>query len=81
MAQIKFALTFINSEGLRVLAHQNDGRMTWNTKKQGDKYLESMLKNNSEDTIKSIFGENPQFQVKEVVCYSNGEVTQAVFED
>ena len=81
MAQIKFALTFINSEGLRVLVHQNDGRMTWKKKKEGDKYLESILKNNSEDTIKSIFGENPQFEVKEVVCYSNGEVTQAVFED
>jgi len=81
MAQIKFALTFINSEGLRVLAHQNDGRMTWKTKKEGEIHLNNMITNNSKDTIKSIFGENPKFEVKEVVCYSNGEVIQAVFED
>lgn len=81
MAELKFALTFVNSQGLRVLAHANDGRMTWKTKKEGEAYLNNMLKNNSKETLESIFGENPKFEVREVVCYSNGEVTQAVFED
>lgn len=81
MAELKFALTFVDSQGLRVLAHANDGRNTWKTKKEGETYLNNMLKNNSKETLESIFGENPQFEVREVVCYSNGEVTQAVFED
>jgi hypothetical protein len=81
MAELKFALTFVDSQGLRVLAHANDGRRTWKTKKEGETHLTNMLKNNDKETLESIFGENPQFEVREVVCYSNGEVTQAVFED
>lgn len=78
---IRYALTFINSEGVRILAHENNGRNTWLTKEEGEYWLSQLFKTNPVERITSVFGENPKFEIRQVICRQNGEVTQTVFEN
>jgi hypothetical protein len=75
----KFYLTFVNSQGLRILAHTNDGRLSFFSKKEGFDWLKLMYKNTSIDTIRSVFGDKPKFKVLPANFRSNGEACQTVF--
>ena len=81
MTLTKFALTFVNKDGLRVLAHANNGRHFWTTKQEGFNWLKLMYKNTSLDTIKQVFGDKPKFKINQIVCYSSGDSTRTVFEN
>jgi hypothetical protein len=75
----RFAITFLDNSGLRILAHQNTSQNFFDKKSVGKTYLTNMLKNNSSDTIKQIFGTNPSFQVTPIECYPSGDSKRTVF--
>ena len=77
----KYAVTFKNKDGLRVLTRQNTANNFHSTKKAGETWLNSMLANSSKDTVKQVFGDKPDFKVIQVECYENGDCTRTVFPD
>lgn len=82
MTQIKYVLTFKpNKETPRQMAHNNDGRATFLTKKEVFNWLRFMYKNNSIDSIKQVFGVKPRFKASQTICYSNGDSCRTVFND
>ena len=82
MKIVKFALTYIDSTGLRMLARPNQTHNFWKTKKEGNQYLKDMLTNNSNDTLTQIFGVKPQFEVRPVEMWcETGDAKRTVFEN
>ena len=83
MAQIRYVLTFKpNAETPRQMAHNNDGRGTFLTKKDVFDWLKLMYKNNSIDSIRQIFGAKPRFKSTQTICYENsGDSCRTVFND
>lgn len=79
---LRYVLTFVNSKGLRVMAHDNDGRSTFLEKKDVYHYLRLLYKNNNIDKIRSIFGDKPKFKATQTACYSaTFESCRTVFEN
>jgi len=79
---LRYVLTFVDSKGLRVMAHTNDGRHTFLEKKDVYHWLKLMYRNNSLDTIRSIFGDKPKFKATQTACYSaTFESCRTVFEN
>ena len=77
---LKWVLTFVDSKGLRVMAHNNDGRNTLLEKKDVYRLLKSMYKNNALDNVKLIFGDKPKFKAVQTTCYYHtGESCRTVF--
>ena len=77
---IMHAITYVGKDGLRVLTHPNQNRYFKRTKKEADEHLKAMLTNNSADTIKSIFGDAPDFKVIPVEMWGeDGDAKRTVF--
>ena len=75
-----YGITYIDKDGLRVLTHANQNRHFKRTKKEADEHLKAMLTNNSADTLKSIFGDNPDFKVMPVEMWGeDGDAKRTVF--
>jgi hypothetical protein len=75
----RYSITFTNSQGLRVHYAGNQARNFFDTGAQAAQRLKDIHANNSQDTIKSIFGENPRFEVTPVECHLNGDAVRSVF--
>lgn len=77
---IKHAITYIDKTGLRVLAMPNQNRYFFNTTKQAEQRLKDIRTNTSTDTITSIFGEKPQFEVRPVEMWcKDGDAKRTIF--
>lgn len=77
----KYTITFVDKTGLRVLALANHNPNFDNSSKQAENRLKAIKANNSTDTIKSVFGENPQFEVRPVEMWcEDGDAKRTVFE-
>lgn len=78
--KIGYVPTFVNSEGLRVMAVDNNNNPSYPTKEACEQWIRSMLDAISQDTIKSIWGDNPMFEATQTTLYPGGDSTRTVFE-
>jgi len=73
--EIRYALTHINRDGMRVLTCQNTGRNHYHAASEAAGYLAAFIENNSRKTLVDVFG--PQawgtFRVSAVECYPHGD--------
>ena len=64
----RYVVTHISKEyGMRTLAHGAQGRHTFATREEAQKSIEQTLRNNSKDTLESVFG--LPLEVRECECY------------
>lgn len=77
---IMYGITYLHKSGLRMLTHPNQNRFFKHKKKDADDHLSAMIENNSADTIKSLFGENPEFKVMPIEMWcKDGDAKREVF--
>lgn len=74
----RYAITKINTYGLRVLAFANQGRNHFDTKAKAEAHLAAVLKNNSADTLRSVYGDTTKMRVDPVECYDHGDAVGTV---
>jgi len=76
----RYAVTYVNRDGFRVLAHANQGRNHFETLEEAQTHIAATLANNSRDTLESVFG--PHLDTLEATptkCYSHGDAIGTVF--
>jgi hypothetical protein len=61
--------TYVNRSGERTLMGAAQGRLTFATEADAQAWVDAVTKNNSADTIKSVWGDNPRFAVRPCPCY------------
>lgn len=66
---IRYAPTYVNARGDRVLMLSMQGRDTFVTASDAAVHFDNIIKNNSPDRIRELWGENPQFEIRPVRCY------------
>jgi len=61
----------MNKDGMRQMTYPMQGRNTQGSKEETEKELEAFLKNNSQNTLDSIFGSQSKgtFEVSAIECY------------
>ena len=52
---IRYVITHINKDGRRTLAQAMQGQYTYSTKKEAQHMINAMMKNNSMDTLTSVY--------------------------
>jgi hypothetical protein len=67
MPVIRYVVTHLDKEGRRVLAHPRQGRHTYATPGEAQAWIDAALKNNSESTLRSVFGF--PLEVRPVECF------------
>ena len=81
--KIRYALTYTDKDGYRVLVGPNQGRWFRDTSEEMEEYRGHFLKNNTDVLLASVFG--PQslgtFEVRPVECYDNGDACSWNFEE
>lgn len=65
----RFVVTYVNKDGMRTLAHHQQGRWTHATPADAHADLNAMLDNNSPERVASIWGKNPRFEVRPCECW------------
>ncbi len=72
-----YALTHIDSDGMRTLTRRNWGQNHFETREAGEKYLEAFLnpETNRESTLIEIFGKRAigTFKICPIECYDHGD--------
>ena len=63
----RYVITHIGKDGLRTLAQACQGRNTYATPEEAQSMIDAMMKNNSMDTLKSVF--NLPLEVRPCECY------------
>ena len=66
---IRYVGTYINSEGERTLMTPAQGRNTFATAEDAQRWIAAVTNENSMDTIKQVWGDNPRFEVRPCPCY------------
>jgi hypothetical protein len=66
---VRYVVTYVSQDGLRTLAHPQQGRHTYATAAEAETWLRAMAENNTASTLESVYGPNPRFQVRAVACY------------
>lgn len=71
-AVIRYVPTFIGKDCLRTLMRPAQGHLTFETPEAAQGWLDAVYKpgTNSIDTLKSVWGENPQVEVRPVECWA-----------
>jgi len=67
---IRYVPTYINRDGMRTLMREAQGRATFETETQAQEWIDAVISNTSRDTIRSLWGSNPQFAVRPCACYA-----------
>lgn len=52
----RYVVTHMGRNGMRTLASPAQGRFTYATREEAESMLKAMLSNNSEDTLRSVYG-------------------------
>src|SRR3972149_6050752 len=78
-----YAITHINKDGMRTLSRANQGRNHFDTAEEARAALETTLKNNSLDTLESIYGKvgATSMEVRPVRCYDHGDAMEIYFDN
>lgn len=68
---VRYVLTYINSHGMRTLMQPAQGRNTFATAAEAQARLDAIMGSgvNSAETLRSIWGENPQCEVRACDCW------------
>lgn len=68
---IRYVISHMNKDGLRAMTYSHQGRNTKATKKEVETELSHFNKNNSENTLISVFGSQAleTFEVSAIRCY------------
>ena len=75
-----FAITNIKPDGSRGLALANQGRHHFETKEAAEEFLKAILTNNSQDTLKSVYGDISKMRVDPIECYWHGDAKRVYFD-
>lgn len=66
---IRFVATYVNKDGYRTLMRPAQGRNTFATAAEAQAWIEAVMTNNSTETVRQVWGDNPQFEVRQCPCY------------
>jgi hypothetical protein len=79
--KIRFAITHVGRDGLRVLTFANQGRNHYDHRPDAERMLAGFLQNNTAQTLRDIYDEQAlgTFEVTPVECYDHGDATRTVF--
>mgnify|MGYP001423262646 CR=1 FL=1 len=68
---IRYVLSRTDKDGLRIMVYATQGRHTYATRKQAQEHLNAFLKNNTQEQLLGVFGEQAigTFEVSAVECY------------
>lgn len=79
--KIRYAITHVGRDGLRVLTFANQGRNHFDDQADGARRLASFLESNPKQTLGDIYGDQAlgTFEVTPVECYDHGDATRTVF--
>lgn len=80
---IRYMVTCIRKDGLRQIIDAAQGRNTYATIKGAQRDLKNVLKNNSEETLKSVFGPNciGTFRVSPIECWPGHNDPKQIYTD
>jgi len=65
----RYVATYVNAHGERVLMRPAQGRNTFDGPMAAQEWLEAVTQNNSRDTIRQIWGDDPQFEIRPCPCW------------
>ena len=77
----RYVGTYVNSRGERTLMTAAQGRNTYATAAEAQSWLDAVSKNNSADTLRQVWGDNPRFEVRACPCWPNHFDPQTVWFD
>jgi len=65
----RYVATYVNREGIRTLMTAAQGRNTYASAEAAQAWIDAVTANNGVDTIKRVWGDHPQFDVRPCPCY------------
>lgn len=65
----RYVPTYVNRDGMRTLMRAAQGRNTFATAQEAREWINAVTDNNTSDRLREIWGENPQFAVRECPCW------------
>lgn len=77
----RYAVTKINEDGYRVLACANRGQYHFLNRVEAQTFLDNILKNNSEDMLRSVYGDTTKMRVDPIECYHHGDAIGIYIKD
>ena len=77
----RFAVTHIDSDGLRTLSRANQGRCMFSTRELAEQWLREVIEHTALSTLQSIFGDVSLMAIREVDCYANGDARSIYFDE
>lgn len=76
---IRYVLTAIKKDGLRHMAFDNNKYNTYSTRREAQKHLNNVIKNNSAERVLDLVGK--ELKVMPTECYPGGDSTRTIFEN
>lgn len=78
---IRYVISRIDKDGLRVMIGPQQGRSTFATTQVADEYLKEVLKNNSEETLINIFGQQAigTFRMSAIECWPGNNDPKGIY--
>jgi len=75
----RYVATYVNANGMRTLMHAAQGRYTFATADEAQKWIDAVATNNSIDTVRQMWGANPRFGVRPCPCWPVHHDPQSVW--
>lgn len=68
----RYVATYINRDGMRALMRPAQGRNTYATPEEAQAWIDAVFTsgNNSADTLRSVWGDDPRCEVRPCECYA-----------
>lgn len=66
---IRYVVTHVRRDGLRVLSHAAQGRNTYDTAEDAQAWIDAAKVSNSADTLRSVYGDVALMEVRPVACW------------
>lgn len=65
----RYVATYVNQQGARTLMCAAQGRNTYATAEEAQAWIDAVTKNNSDDTVRGLWGMDPRFEVRQCPCW------------
>jgi hypothetical protein len=65
----RYVPTYVNKDGMRTLMRKSQGRDTFDTPEAAQAWIGAVTVNNNANTVREIWGDNPQFEVRPCPCW------------
>ena len=66
----RYVATYMGKDGLRTLVSAAQGRYTYDTPEAAQRWIDLAIANNAPDTVASIWGPDPKFEVRACECWA-----------